>query len=327
MKIFFDTEFIEDGKTIDLISIGMVREDGETFYAESAECDLEKASRWVRKNVFPHLIGIDKPFARASRAGIAESVVSFVGYKPEFWAYYADYDWVALCQLYGTMMDLPKGWPMYCRDLKQFCDGLGNPRLPKATDTVHHALNDARWARDAYTFLTAMHDTPPTGTAQEQAERYAAQFVNLSDPARIVAESHWLAGHQAALAATAAPRDVEVVRVVGTPIRPCVHIDRAAPIQRNAMQSAIACSGSYRPLRHHREKRSCRRLSMNALILRSGVAKCGWPVMRRMFVHPTSVAAVPTSWIISNSHGTPGKPLAACALLKGRRDDHRCASG
>lgn len=34
----------------------------------------------------------------------------------------ADYDWVVLCQLYGTMMDLPKGWPMYCRDVKQLCD-------------------------------------------------------------------------------------------------------------------------------------------------------------------------------------------------------------
>lgn len=28
MRIWFDTEFIEDGKTIDLISIGLVREDG-----------------------------------------------------------------------------------------------------------------------------------------------------------------------------------------------------------------------------------------------------------------------------------------------------------
>ena len=39
MKIFFDTEFIEDGKTIDLLSIGAVRDDGETYYAEPAEAD------------------------------------------------------------------------------------------------------------------------------------------------------------------------------------------------------------------------------------------------------------------------------------------------
>ena len=28
MKFFYDTEFIEDGHTIDLVSIGIVREDG-----------------------------------------------------------------------------------------------------------------------------------------------------------------------------------------------------------------------------------------------------------------------------------------------------------
>jgi 3' exoribonuclease, RNase T-like len=33
VKIFYDTEFIEDGRTIDLISIGMVAEDGREYYA------------------------------------------------------------------------------------------------------------------------------------------------------------------------------------------------------------------------------------------------------------------------------------------------------
>ena len=33
MRIFYDTEFLEDGKTIDLISIGMVAEDGREYYA------------------------------------------------------------------------------------------------------------------------------------------------------------------------------------------------------------------------------------------------------------------------------------------------------
>ena len=35
VKYFFDTEFYEDGKTIDLISIGIVAEDGREFYAVS----------------------------------------------------------------------------------------------------------------------------------------------------------------------------------------------------------------------------------------------------------------------------------------------------
>jgi len=39
-----------------------------------------------------------------------------------FKAYFADYDWVLFCTIFGTMMDLPKGFPMYCVDLKQEMD-------------------------------------------------------------------------------------------------------------------------------------------------------------------------------------------------------------
>lgn len=153
MKFWFDTEFIEDGKTIDLISIGLVAEDGRTLYLESSECNLDRASPWVRENVIPHLVGGS---ARADRVQMQTAIRNFVDDgdgKPEFWAYYADYDWVALCQLFGTMMDLPNGWPMYCRDLKQLCDDLGNPTLPKQDSTEHHALADARWTRQAWEFL------------------------------------------------------------------------------------------------------------------------------------------------------------------------------
>src|SRR5712692_5468086 len=55
MKYFLDTEFIEDGRTIDLISIGIVAEDGRELYLQSADFDPFKASKWVIENVFPHL--------------------------------------------------------------------------------------------------------------------------------------------------------------------------------------------------------------------------------------------------------------------------------
>ena len=150
MKIWFDTEFIEDGKTIDLISIGMVREDGATFYAENSECNLHKASPWVVHNVLPHIQGGS---AIWNRRDMAEYIVAFAGEKPEFWAYYADYDWVVLCQLFGTMMQLPAHWPKYCRDVKQFCDDVGNPKLPKQDTAEHHALADAQWTKDAWEWL------------------------------------------------------------------------------------------------------------------------------------------------------------------------------
>jgi hypothetical protein len=148
MRYWFDTEFVEDGKTIDLLSIGVIAEDGRAFYAEPAEADHAKASDWVKENVIAHLSGDTTP-----RAEIAKQLVAFMGEKPEIWAYYADYDWVAMCQLFGTMMDLPKGWPMYCRDVKQLCDSKGNPKLPEQTSIEHHALKDAEWTWQAWQFL------------------------------------------------------------------------------------------------------------------------------------------------------------------------------
>jgi hypothetical protein len=154
-RYFVDCEFIEDGRTIDLISIGIVAEDGREYYAVSTEFDVSKASEWVKDNVLVHLPGrgdhVWKP-----RKRIADEVLLFSeawASKPEFWGYYADYDWVALCQLYGTMMDLPKGWPMYCRDIKQWADMLGNPKLPEQGKGEHHALSDARWNKQAWEFL------------------------------------------------------------------------------------------------------------------------------------------------------------------------------
>jgi hypothetical protein len=143
VKVYFDTEFIEDGRTIDLLSIGLVREDGATYYAESAEADHGRASAWVQENVLPSLQGGE---AVRPRSAIAQEIVDFVGPSPEFWAWYADYDWVALCQLYGTMMDLPDGWPMYCRDYKQVADERGTD--VSQPDSVHNALGDAQWLAD-----------------------------------------------------------------------------------------------------------------------------------------------------------------------------------
>jgi hypothetical protein len=150
-QFFLDTEFIEDGTTIDLLSIALVHESGETLYLVSSEVDFREASAWVKTNVLPDIMS--EANGMHTRIEIRDKVLSFVdkhraGQKPEFWGYYADYDWVAFCQLFGKMIDLPKGWPMYCRDLKQLCDDLGNPKLPK--NNAHHALSDARWIKEQY---------------------------------------------------------------------------------------------------------------------------------------------------------------------------------
>lgn len=153
MKFFLDTEFIERGPDypVTLISIAVVAEDGRAFYRVSADFDPDTASDWVKANVLPHIEGEDQ----YTNYRIASELRNFIGDgEPEFWGYYADYDWVVTAQMFGTMMDLPKGWPMYCRDIKQLCDDKGNPKLPEQSSTEHNALADARWNKLAYEFLT-----------------------------------------------------------------------------------------------------------------------------------------------------------------------------
>lgn len=153
MRIFFDSEFIDDGKTIDLISIGVVREDNQEYYAISSEFDESKASQWVKDNV---LAKLEPQIIRRSRKEIAVDILNFVGPHPEFWGFFADYDWVVLCQLYGTMMQLPRDWPMFCMDIKQVSVMMGDIRFPKLDDSVaHNALADARWTRDFFWHMWA----------------------------------------------------------------------------------------------------------------------------------------------------------------------------
>lgn len=206
MKYFIDTEFIESfhkplfGKRrhfIDLISIGIVAEDGREYYAISSEYEYKDADDWVKYNViFPlykssvhgdmrsamHAANFNKKIGKKN-SQIAQEIVDFVnpecleqlraglwpdmnevsfhtpnkyGYaQPEFYAYYADYDWVLFCSLFGRMIDLPSGFPMYCRDLKQMMDekGLdGNWKEFHCPDPkkAHNALEDARWNKNLY---------------------------------------------------------------------------------------------------------------------------------------------------------------------------------
>jgi hypothetical protein len=286
MKYFLDTEFLEGvperslilkgrlgnwiiGKpkaTIDLISIGIVSEDGREFYEVSKDFNLKEAWNrfdleelspekiragcpplkiyWIRDNVlYPiwkqlflfsdcdtimlsnreaeefkkeldsglhdDLFTIHSLSSFIERYGktnkqISELVKEFVyefaivGYDEnkhqiettrkiianfkgeiDFYAYFGDYDWVVFCWLFGKMINLPNGFPMYCKDLKQMLDQKimkindstnlkeGMPKVtvesikknnilfPKKSNE-HHALSDAKWNLELYKFLNKL---------------------------------------------------------------------------------------------------------------------------------------------------------------------------
>lgn len=175
MRIFYDTEFIEDGCTIDLISIGLVAGSGDEYYAIVDDERLlarAAANPWLRENVVPSLPAREvynsaggtswcwwsdhQDYDRiATRAVIADEVRQFILSfpDPQLWAWYGAYDHVAYAQLFGRMIDLPKGLPMFTCDLKQEVERLGNPRVPEQGSGQHNALADARHNLEIARFL------------------------------------------------------------------------------------------------------------------------------------------------------------------------------
>lgn len=189
MRYFFDTEFIENGHTIDLISIGIVCEDERTYYAINQDCDFSKADDWVAKNVLEP-IGLSKSgwtetpdmmsprikeqyLACKSKEEIKHEVAWFIKSPeieidgkyieqnvydfelknaPEFWADYAAYDWVVFCQLFGKMIDLPKSFPMYCNDIQQEFTRR-KERIEISNSWEHNALSDAICVKQMWQIL------------------------------------------------------------------------------------------------------------------------------------------------------------------------------
>lgn len=164
MRFFYDTEFIEDGHTIDLVSIAIVAEDGREYYAISSEFDASKANSWVRANVLAKLPPQQLEAAATTkdhdcaamwktRAQIRTELLDFFthdGSRVELWAWVGGYDHVVLAQLFGEMSRLPAALPHYTNELKQYWYMAGKPRLPRRPEGTHDALVDARYARDRF---------------------------------------------------------------------------------------------------------------------------------------------------------------------------------
>ena len=156
MRFFYDCEFIEDGRTIELVSLGMVDETGREFYAVSTEFDPARAITWVRKNVLDKLPSPGDPAWRP-RARIREDLLAFLrapGEPIELWAWMAGYDHVALAQLWGDMRALPRSIPRFTHELRQRWEDAGAPALPAAPPDQHDALADARHNLDRWRALT-----------------------------------------------------------------------------------------------------------------------------------------------------------------------------
>jgi hypothetical protein len=137
MKIFFDTEFTGLHKNTTLISIGLVDENGRTFYAEFSDYDGSQCDKWIHENVIKHL--------KWSKEGPIENFESISSIYENDWEAYGTkeyiktvltdwlskydevelvsdcchYDMVLFIDIFGDAFCLPKNVNPVCHDINQ----------------------------------------------------------------------------------------------------------------------------------------------------------------------------------------------------------------
>lgn len=119
MKVFFDTEFTGLHQNTTLISIGLVSEDGRTFYAELNDYDISQIDEWLETNVIKNLL-FDGGFRKEDDALSVNMCGSDYQVKDalqmwlkqfetvEIWSDCLSYDWVLFNQLWGHAFEIPK---------------------------------------------------------------------------------------------------------------------------------------------------------------------------------------------------------------------------
>ena len=121
MKVFFDTEFTGLHQHTTLISIGLVAEDGRTFYAELTDYNHNQVDDWIRKNVIDNLtINTERKwyYLINDKETIVRDATRAVGFRLEEWLSKFDsveiwsdclsYDWVLFNQIFGHAFNIPK---------------------------------------------------------------------------------------------------------------------------------------------------------------------------------------------------------------------------
>lgn len=134
MRLFFDTEFTGLHKGTTLVSIGIVAENGQRFYAEFSDYDESQCDDWIKENVLNHTIlaGNDTLAARLgedSNATVILGSKSDIRYELGEWLKQFDgvqfvsdvnhYDFVLLIDIFGTAFDLPGNVSAACHDINQ----------------------------------------------------------------------------------------------------------------------------------------------------------------------------------------------------------------
>ena len=133
MNIFFDTEFTGLVPNTTLISLGMVAENGATFYAEFTDYNKNLCDEWIKENVINNLI-FDRPLISMRTENkdyeICSNTDDVVFWLKEWLRQFEDqriqlisdvchYDMTLFCNLFGGAFSLPDNINPVCYDICQ----------------------------------------------------------------------------------------------------------------------------------------------------------------------------------------------------------------
>ena len=163
MKVFFDTEFTGLHQNTTLISIGLIAEDGRTFYAELTDYDKDQVDEWIQKNVIDNLT-IHQ--ARKNYYRVTDTEEIYLGDKEkirrkltewleqfdqvEMWSDCLSYDWMLFNQLFGHAFNIPKNVYYIPFDicvlfkLKGIDPDINREEFAGFNGKKHNALHDAK---------------------------------------------------------------------------------------------------------------------------------------------------------------------------------------
>jgi len=150
----------DDDRELYVINIDAVRAFQERQYFNK----LDDTDLWLKDNVFNQISESDldiygfefgSPQQKDQvKSMVYDFVIDINWYEEkdvEFWGYFAAYDHVCLAQLFGRMIDLPPGMPMFTNDLMTIGKKPNSYYKPKPTRPAdlpeHHALNDAKYQK------------------------------------------------------------------------------------------------------------------------------------------------------------------------------------
>lgn len=124
MRVYFDCEFTGLHQNTTLISIGMIAENGKTFYAEFSDYDQKQVDNWLEENVISNLSFNNQNYVipkspvnmtdnykmKGNTKEISNTLKMWLDQfeKIEMWSDCLSYDWVLFNNLFGTAFDIPK---------------------------------------------------------------------------------------------------------------------------------------------------------------------------------------------------------------------------